>query len=75
MTQGSKYTYAIFIDINTIYSEWGGGREIFSLPMRWASQKIIEKHWLRAMSSIVFYVPSSDISSILCSSILGKRLM
>ena len=29
MTRGNKYTYAIFIDIDIIYSEWGA-RNIFS---------------------------------------------
>ena len=42
MTWENKYTYAIFKDIDIIYNEWD--RETFSLTMRGALQKIIEKH-------------------------------
>ena len=40
---GNKHTYAILVDIDTMYSEWGGGRETSSLSMR-TSQERIEKH-------------------------------
>ena len=48
-TPGNRYTYAIFIDNDLIFSEWGRG--IFSLPMRGGLQKIFEKHCINQTSS------------------------
>ena len=42
MAQGTRYTNTVFIDIDLIYSEFGA--QTFSLPMRGALQKIIEKY-------------------------------